>query len=81
MDAKTGRVLNTLTNFDTAKVLDQELPPPCPRPIRTIFKFRATKATIPEAARRAVVPDATAMGAGAGVVATGQVAETWNIVD
>ena len=51
VDAKTGEVLDTLQGFQTAKVLDKELPPPVPRAIRTIFHFKATKATVPDSAR------------------------------
>ena len=57
IDAKTGEVLHTLPGFDTAKVLDQELPPPCPREIKTVFRFRATKANVPSEARRQNSPN------------------------
>ena len=51
VDANTGEVLHTLTGYQTAKVLDQELPPPVPRAIKSIFHFRATAAKIPDHAR------------------------------
>ena len=58
VDAKTGEVLNTLPNFGEAKVLDQELPPPCPREIKTIFHFKATKARVPpEALKKQPTPN------------------------
>ena len=71
VDAVTGQVLHTLPNFDTAKILDQELPPPCPRAIKSIFRFKATKACIPDAAKNVSVPDAPDKCAGARAVAPG----------
>ena len=52
-DAKTGEVLHTLPRFDTAKELHTELPPPTPRDIRSVFRFRRTAANIPGTARKA----------------------------
>ena len=47
VDTNTGEVLHTLTGYQTAKVLDQELPPLVPRAIKSVFRFRAAAAASP----------------------------------
>ena len=51
-DLATGKVIGTLESFDTAKLLNEELPGPVPRDTRTVFHFRATKTAISEDARK-----------------------------
>ena len=46
-DANTNELLNTTTNFAYAKVVDQELPDPKPRAVRTVFHFASTQANVP----------------------------------
>ena len=50
-DSNTGEKLGVLPRFDTAKNLNDNLPPPVPRDIRSEFFFRATSKVIPSSAR------------------------------
>ena len=47
-DADTGELLDTTREFATAKVIDQELPSPKPRALRSVFHFDATNAVVPQ---------------------------------
>ena len=53
-DAESNELLHTLTDYANAKCLDQELPSPRPRAVRTVFHFNRTTSTIP--------PDAVVTG-------------------
>ena len=46
-DTRTGDLLETLSGYDTAKILDQLLPEPVPRDITTVFHFQSTASKIP----------------------------------
>ena len=50
-DANTGEWLGTLKRFDTAKNLNEELPPPVPRDIKSVFRFKATSKKPTDSAR------------------------------
>ena len=50
-DANTGDLIGTMHNFDTAKLINQELPGPVPRDIKSVFHFKSTAKTIPNPAR------------------------------
>ena len=48
-DAKSGDVLETMTDYSSAKFLNEPLPKPVPRSLRTVFAFdRTTKEVPPE---------------------------------
>ena len=51
-DNDTGELLEVTKSFATAKIIDQELPDPRPRSLRTVFHFGATQAVIPHDAQR-----------------------------
>ena len=38
-DSNTGELLETLRKFDTAKLVNEPLPPPVPRDIKSVFHF------------------------------------------
>ena len=46
-DANTGDLIGTTKNFDTAKLLNQELPDPVPRDIKSVFYFNSTAKKVP----------------------------------
>ena len=50
-DAKTGEKLGTLSRFDIAKSVNEPLPPPVPRDIKTVFHFKSTVKHVPQSAR------------------------------
>ena len=51
-DDATGRLIESTKNFATAKVIDQEIPSPRPRALRTVFHFAQTQQVIPHDAER-----------------------------
>ena len=59
-DLDTGQVIGTLLRFDVAKNLNDELPPPVPRNIRSVFHFHSTQARVPDPAEQSI--DVAAVG-------------------
>ena len=59
-DANTGELLETLKRFDVAKNLNEPLPAPVPRDIKTVFRFKSTSKRIPNAPSR---PDGSVVAA------------------
>ena len=56
-DNYTGEELGEpMTNYATAKLLNEPLPDPVPRPVRTVFYFDRTSVAVPPECRE-VMPD------------------------
>ena len=51
-DANTGELLETMKRFDTAKLLNEELPPPVPRDIKSVFRFKSTAKNVQASSRQ-----------------------------
>ena len=51
-DASSGELIGVLDKFDVAKNLNDELPSPRPRDIKSVFHFKNTAKVVPNAARQ-----------------------------